>query len=190
MFGVFFGSDFCSFPLCWSTARSHLTGELNWGWRNDASSDMLLPGCTRGLGISLLQSWIFVPCAESFLRSTVLTSVHRTRVLVREHKPNPQLHSSSCVNHRGNIQPPLCLVLVQTLSAMRGNSPIRQTEGTIPAFQSSFPKYFLMRGTRPLREPDKCPVYLSSWTLQEEVGDVLASPGPRRRGITPRRLLK
>lgn len=45
-------------------------------------------------------------------------------------------------------------------------------------FQSVFPKYFLMKGTHPLLEPDECPVCLSSWTPQ------VAGEGGRCPSIT------
>lgn len=80
-------------------------------------------------------------------------------MLVGEDKAQPPDLLTSLAAH-GHLVP------VQAWSVIRGNSPVRQTEETIPAFQSVFPKYFLMKGMHPLFEPDERPVYLSSWTLQ------------------------
>lgn len=135
--------------------------------------DLLLRGCTLALGFSLLKPLIFF--LNPSQGRTLPTRVSCTHVMVGENKTcHPDVSSSLAVLP---TQAPLCLVLIQAPAVAE---EIPSPEEAIPAFQSAFSKCLLRKSTHPLFESIECSVYLSSWTLQDNVP---VSPGPRKREL-------
>lgn len=59
------------------------------------------------------------------------------------------MHTSSCVNQPGSVQPPLHLVLVQTLSAIKGKFPSQTNRGNHTTIPVSLSKVFFDEGHTP-----------------------------------------